>query len=157
MRKFLTILLLITLSNTYAQKRTADQVQLRVIKNLYVRLRHLKINTDEELIWRYIYTDSSKATLHNFSKIIVKENLIVDEISNVPNDSLLFVIKVSELKKYKPEELLERLTYINDVAKYSRLKKHYASIEGSNIKDRKEYEKYKPVGKKKNAIKDEDE
>jgi hypothetical protein len=154
MKKRLTFSFFLLSFALFAQKTKQDQTQLHVIKNLYKRLEHIDVNTKEQMIWRYKYNDSSLKVLQNFSKIVVKENVIIDEIVRSNTDTSKYTISVSELKKYTPEELLDRLNYINDVAKYSRIKNHYAIIEGSNVKDKFEIQKYKPIGKKQKAIKE---
>lgn len=148
---YLSIIFFIPL-HTFAQSKE-DKVQMRVIKHLYKKLENYKVNTSDTLCWKFTYSDTSEAVLKNLSHIFNMENLVTETIGRSNENKKYYFITVTEDKIYSPEVLLERVKYLNDVAHYSKLRNHQATIGAVRRARTYKIDNYKPVGKDKKVEK----
>ncbi len=145
-KSMLCLFALLAFSSVFAQKNSkAEQVDLNNIKNFYKRLKVYKINTDEELVWKYTYGDTSETRLKNLGVIFEKENLKTVEIKQRETIEKSYFLVVSEIKKYNPEELNTRVNYLNDIARVYKTLNYTATIGAENIKKQEDLNTYKKV------------
>lgn len=128
----------------------AEQVDLNNIKRFYARLKTLDIDTKQELLWEYTYSDTSETTLSKVGKVLEKENLKIVELKKSSQSPNKYTLTVSEIKKYKSPELLnERVKYLNSIANIFKITDREAIISAERQKKEMNIDSYKKVGKEK--------
>jgi len=138
-----------SVANSFSQTK-AEQVDLNNIKRFYTRLNSMKIDTKEELLWEYTYSDTSETTLTKLGKVLEKENLKIGELKKVAPPSKKYTLTVSEVKKYKTPELFnERVGYLNSIANIFKITDNDALFSAERQKKETNIDSYKKVGKEK--------
>lgn len=146
MKQLLFISLFIFSLNTFAQPQSkADKIELNNIKNFFSRLKSIDINTKEELLWTYTYMDTAETNLKRLADIFVRENLKVEGIEKSEKLTNRYLLHVSEVKKYTPEDLQKRMKILNQLADLYGIMYPDAQFAAENIKKSKEIKSYKKV------------
>lgn len=138
-----------SVATSFAQTK-AEQVDLNNIKRFYTRLKTLNIDTKQELLWEYTYSDTSETTLSKVGKVLEKENLKIVELKKSTQSPNKYILTVSEVKKYKTPELLnERVNYLNSIANIFKITDRDAIISAERQKKEMNIDSYKKIGKEK--------
>ncbi|OFY83082.1 MAG: hypothetical protein A3F72_19000 [Bacteroidetes bacterium RIFCSPLOWO2_12_FULL_35_15] len=138
-----------SVSTSFAQTK-AEQVDLNNIKRFYTRLKTLNIDTKQELLWEYTYSDTSETTLSKVGRVFEKENLKTVELKKSTQYPNKYILTVSEIKKYKTPELLnERVKYLNSIANIFKITDRDAIISAERQKKEMNIDSYKKIGKEK--------
>jgi hypothetical protein len=131
-----------------AREKKAEQTDLDNIKRFYTRLKSNKIDTKTELVWEYTYEDSTEIQLKKLSETFEKGNLKIVEIIPSKKSNKIYLLKVSEVKKYSdPVSLNERVKHLNEVALVHHIMTPYAAIGAEKPEKEEGIGTYKKIGK----------
>lgn len=144
-KNILLLLILSSFTLSFSQTR-GEKSDLNMLKSLFKKMKHLKINSDDTLLWTYTYTDTSITKLEKLADVFKSRGLTVVEIKTSKYDPQKRELVISEEKKYSVETLYEQVKSLNNTARQAQLDDYQARISGEQRKKEVATIIFKPVG-----------